>query len=72
MEWIKCSDRLPFELSDDGYRDVECLVTDGSYVSLCYFQAGWSPKPWRQWSEYGGIDNKKITHWMLKPEAPKK
>jgi len=70
-EWIKCSDRMPLELSDEHISEVEVIVTDGTTVGTCECRRGYMPSPWVEWSNYGDIDADKITQWMPlpKPEA---
>ena len=34
-QWIKCSERMPLELSDESIDDVEVIVTDGKIVGTC-------------------------------------
>jgi len=71
MQWIKCSERLPLDLSDRRvFREVEVIVTDGSVVGTCEYQAGNMPREWAEWSNYGDIDANKITHWMPLPPPP--
>lgn len=67
MEWIKCSDRLPLEVSNETFRSISVIVTNGLDVGLCDCQAG---DGWFEWSSYGDINAVKITHWMPLPEPP--
>ena len=71
MEWIKCSERMPIELSDRRvFQEVEVIVTDGSVVGTCEYQSGNRPLAWAEWSKYGDIESSKITHWMPLPPPP--
>lgn len=69
-EWIKCSERMPLELSDEHTDAVDVIVTDGEMVGVCECRSGYMPYPWVEWSNYGDIDAKQITHWMPLPEPP--
>lgn len=69
-EWVKCSERMPLELSDEHISEVEVIVTDGNKVGTCECRRGYMPCPWVEWSNYGDIDAEKITHWMPLPAAP--
>lgn len=68
--WIKCSERMPLELSDEEVGSVTAIVTDGTIVGTCDCQQGYLPHPWVEWSNYGDIDAKYITHWQPLPEPP--
>lgn len=71
MEWIKCSDRMPLEISiETGFRCLDVLVTDGETVGTCACEAGKLPEPWVAFSPYGDINKDIITHWMPLPEPP--
>ena len=75
-EWISVDDKLPLEKCDkEAFRTANCLVTDGQYVSVCEFQGGNGGAQggiccWVDWSYYGDIHPKSITHWMPLPEPP--
>ncbi|WP_158238616.1 DUF551 domain-containing protein [Pantoea endophytica] len=69
-EWVKVSDKMPLELSDEHISEVEVIVTDGKKVGTCECRRGYMPRPWVEWSNYGDIDAEKITHWMPLPVAP--
>lgn len=76
MEWIKCSERLPFNVSDltDTYRADAVIITDGVYVCEGEFCGG-KPHPdrdgWTDWNKYiGTIAPDTITHWMPLPNPP--
>ncbi|WP_343552160.1 DUF551 domain-containing protein [Pantoea sp.] len=68
--WVKCSERMPLELSDVHISEVEVIVTDGTQVGTCECRRGYMPRPWVEWSNYGDIDAEKITHWMPLPAEP--
>ena len=70
MNWISVDDGLPIEIGVGNTKTVTVLVTDGENVSMCDFMTGPLPKPWREWSQYGGVSAYKITHWMELPKAP--
>lgn len=70
MEWIKCSERMPLELSDERIESIDVIVTDGDFVGVCECRGGYMPNPWVEWSAYGDIDPKDITHWMPLPPPP--
>ena len=76
MEWIKCSDRLPLEISKaDEYESVQVNVLymedyegeNGNGVGVEFYTVGDKPRPWGIWSNHTG----NITHWMPLPEPPK-
>ncbi|MGC8427636.1 DUF551 domain-containing protein [Mixta calida] len=69
--WIKCSERMPLELSDElPSRFLEVIVTDGCLVGKSECQAGWLPHPWVGFSCWGDIEPSKITHWQPLPSPP--
>lgn len=71
MEWVKCSTRMPLWLStEQTFRSVEVLVSDGINIGTCECQSGNSPSAWVAFSNYGDIPADKITHWMPYPELP--
>ncbi len=57
--WVKCSDRMPEEMSD-------VLVTDGKDVKDMW----WNGKEWDSWASRYSLDSDSISHWMPKPAAP--
>lgn len=70
-EWIKCSDRMPFEKSDyEKHRTITVVITDGKFVGTTDCNAGALPYPWVAFSEYGDIHPHKITHWQPLPQPP--
>lgn len=69
-EWVKVSERMPLELSDEHISEVEVIVTDGTTVGTCEYRRGYLPRPWAEWSNYGDIDADEITHWQPMPSAP--
>lgn len=69
-EWVKVSDKMPLELSDEHISAVEVIVTDGTTVGTCEYRRGYLPRPWAEWSNYGDIDADKITHWQPMPSVP--
>lgn len=71
MEWIKCSEKMPLEVSSfHCFRTKTVVVSDGFDVGICDCQAGNMPNAWVDWSIHGDIDADKITHWMPLPEPP--
>jgi hypothetical protein len=56
--------------SDEEVGSVTVIVTDGAIVGVCDCQQGYLPYPWVEWSNYGDIDAKYITHWQPLPEPP--
>ncbi|MEY6762917.1 DUF551 domain-containing protein [Kluyvera ascorbata] len=69
--WIPVSERMPLQLSDEDVDGVDVIVTDGILVGTCECRRGYLPHPWVEWSNYGDIDAKNITHWQPLPAAPK-
>ena len=69
--WIPVSERLPLQLSDEDVYGIDVIVTDGITVGKCECRRGCLPHPWVEWSNYGDIDAKYITHWQALPEPPK-
>ncbi|MDU1197742.1 DUF551 domain-containing protein [Kluyvera ascorbata] len=69
--WIPVSERMPLQLSDEDVDGIDVIVTDGVIVGTCECRRGYLPHPWVEWSNYGDIDAKNITHWMPLPAAPK-
>jgi len=57
--WVKCSDRMPEEMSD-------VLVTDRKDVKDMW----WNGKKWDSWADRYSLDSNSISHWMPKPAAP--
>lgn len=72
-EWIKCSERLPAEPEPGVIFDaVDYLVSNGVSVGVVSFERGHGcGMPWADWSNYGDIRKKDITHWQPLPEPPK-
>lgn len=69
--WIPVSERMPLTLSDYDVDGVDVIVTDGVLVGTCECRRGYLPHPWVEWSNYGDIDAKNITHWQPLPAAPR-
>lgn len=57
--WVKCSDRMPEEMSD-------VLATDGKDVKDMW----WNGKKWDSWPARYSLDSDSITHWTPKPAEP--
>ena len=77
--WVKCSERMPLEPPSEGdedYKQVEVLVTDGLMVATMECCSA-CPKcdsgfaPWVEFTSYGPIPPKDVTHWMPLPATPK-
>ncbi|ECC9987772.1 DUF551 domain-containing protein [Salmonella enterica] len=58
-KWIKCSDRMPDDMSD-------VLVTDGIDVGFMWCAGD----EWDSWDKRYALDSDDITHWMPLPEPP--
>ena len=69
MEWIKCSDRLPIELSEvEFYGSREILIVSGGLVECCELSYGPLPKPWYKLENF---HKGYVTHWAELPPPPK-
>ncbi|ELZ3650028.1 DUF551 domain-containing protein [Salmonella enterica] len=62
--WIKCSERMPDDMSD-------VLVTDGSDIGFMWWAGvARSGGRWDSWDKRYALDSDEITHWMPLPEPP--
>lgn len=73
--WISVKDKLPLAVDPDAaFEAIEVLVSDGDDVQVADFARGGGHigQPWASWSMYSNIPASYITHWMYKPEPPKR
>lgn len=73
--WISVKDQLPISLeeAENGLiGSVDVLVSDGNVVGTSCCMSGYIPNPWVEFSAYGDIEPKYITHWKPYPKPPTK
>lgn len=59
MKWIKYPDEKPPKPKSRDILEYYLVAEEGNWQ-----EASWDGKYWDCTSDYWGIDNEKITHWM--------